>query len=216
MIIFLTKYSISDCVYYTRMTVGYLSDRRRVQKIADDRIAHFQRRTDTGILRSLEVRIANTQKDMEDTTTAYIQAVAANNGLFVKSCEKRMSELAALSEDLKEQHLRLEIERGDCPTYQKIFAFVDDLLGGDVNDKAYQKRIIDNIVNCVFVSDKRTVIFFNFDSGEVPFVSKAETDAAIDEIEKEPACESSGSVETGRGDRIRTCNQWFWRPLLYR
>ena len=20
----------------------------------------------------------------------------------------------------------------------------------------------------------------------------------------------------GRGDRIRTCNQWFWRPLLYR
>ena len=27
---------------------------------------------------------------------------------------------------------------------------------------------------------------------------------------------SSTPNTCGRGDRIRTCNQWFWRPLLYR
>jgi hypothetical protein len=62
------------------MTVEYLSDKRRVQRIADDMIAYHGRRTDTAILRSIEVRIANTQKNIDDTTTAYVQAVTMQNG----------------------------------------------------------------------------------------------------------------------------------------
>ena len=51
-----------------------------------------------------------------------------------------------------------------------------------------------------------------------PFITKEETVQAIEETErkKETAPESSGTVAIGRGDAIRTRNQWFWRPLLYR
>ena len=197
----------------TRMTVEYLRDKERVKQIADDMIAYHNSKTDTGILRSLEVRIANTQKDMEDTTTAYIQAVATKNSLFEAGCQKRMNELAVLLDDLQEQHLRLEIEKGDCPTYPKILAFIEEYIEGDITDKAFQKRVIDNLVNAVYVYDSQTVVYFRFENIEAPFISKAETDEAI---RKEPVLKSSGSVAIGRGDAIRTRNLRFWRPLLYR
>jgi len=32
----------------------------------------------------------------------------------------------------------------------------------NVNGKAYQKRVINNLVNYVYVSDDRTIIYFSF------------------------------------------------------
>ena len=95
-----------------------------------------------------------------------------------------MKELAALLEDLQEQRVKVEIERGDTPTHEKIFAFVAEFTSGDPHDKAHQKRVIDKLVNCVYVSDDRTVIFWNFENGEHPFVSKEDTEQAIADIEK--------------------------------
>ena len=116
-----------------------------------------------------------------------------------------MKELAALLKDLQEQHKKLEIECGDVPTYEKIFAFVSEFINGDPHDKAHRKRVIDKLVNCVYVDDRRTVIYFTFDDGEHPFISKEETDQVIAEIEKEPdTTEGSGSVPIGGGGEIRT------------
>jgi|AGTN01.1.fsa_nt_gi hypothetical protein len=165
--------------------------------IADDMIAHHGRRTDTGILKSLEVRIASAQKEMDDTTTAYIHAVATQNALFMTSYDKRMKELAALSEDLQKQLKKLENERGDVPTYEKIYSFVAEFTNGDPRDKAHQKRVIDKLVNSVYISDKRSVIYFVFDNDEHPFISKEGADQAIADIEKATDTEVSGSVATG-------------------
>jgi len=104
----------------TKMVVAHFSDPRRAKKTVDDTIAAYNKRTDIGIIKSLEVRIANTQKEMDSTTTAYIQAVTSQNQLFIEGCDKRMKELAALLEDLKKQHLKLELEREDAPTRQGI------------------------------------------------------------------------------------------------
>lgn len=60
--------------------------------------------------------------------------------------------LAAL-EDLKSQKEQLERERGNQFTENDILEFVADLLQGDPADKDYQKKLIDNLVVKVFVSD---------------------------------------------------------------
>jgi len=184
----------------TDITMKELSDKKRVQSMADKAIEYHGRRTDTAVLRSYEVRIANTKKEMEDTTTAYIQAVATQNALFIASCEKRMNELSALLKDLQEQYIKIELERGEAPTYEKIFAYIEQFTNGDPRDKAHQKRVIDKLINCVYVSNNRTIIYFNFDNGEHPFISKEETDQAIEEKEKEPCLNvGSGSVPIGGG-----------------
>ena len=40
------------------------------------------------------------------------------------------------------------------------------LLKGDVNDKNYQKQIIDHLVSQVFVSDGDTIVYFNIRGGK--------------------------------------------------
>lgn len=60
--------------------------------------------------------------------------------------------LAAL-EDLKSQKEQLERERGNQFTENDMLEFVADLLQGDPADKDYQKKLIDNLVVKVFVSD---------------------------------------------------------------
>lgn len=44
--------------------------------------------------------------------------------------------------------------------------FIDELLKGDVNDKDYQKQIIDYLVSQVFVGDDDTVVYFNIRGGK--------------------------------------------------
>ncbi len=44
--------------------------------------------------------------------------------------------------------------------------FIDELLKGDVNDKDYQKQIIDHLVSQVFVGDDDTVVYFNIRGGK--------------------------------------------------
>ena len=66
------------------------------------------------------------------------------------------------------------------------------------HDKAHQKRVISKLVNCVYLSDTRIVIYWNFGNDEKPFISKEDTDQAIAEKEKEPYTnEGSGSVSIG-------------------
>jgi len=54
----------------TAITIKELSDKKHVRLIVDKMTELHGRRTDTVILRSLEVRITNTSKEMDDTTTA--------------------------------------------------------------------------------------------------------------------------------------------------
>ena len=186
-----TEFSVTD------ITIRVLKDKKRVQKIVDEMRAHHERRTDTAILRSLEVRIASTQKEMDDTTTAYIQAVATQNSLFMTSCDKRMKELATLLEDLQTQYDKVETERKKALTDEEVFAFIAEFTNGDPHSKAHQKRVIDKLVNSVYLADNRIIIYFKFDN-ENPFISKEETDQAVENIEKEPSTtEVSGSVSIG-------------------
>lgn len=49
---------------------------------------------------------------------------------------------------------------------QRLLDFIDELLKGDVNDKDYQKQIIDYLVSQVFVGDDDTVVYFNIRGGK--------------------------------------------------
>ncbi len=183
-----------------RLTVEYLNDRRRLSRIADDVIDHHAKRTDTAVLKSLAANIANAEKEAEDTTTAYIKAVSTGNVILEKGCEKRIAELSALIENLKEQQIRIEIERGDVPTHDKIFAFVSDLINGDINDKTFQEQVINKLINCVYVSDDRTTIYFNFDYNEKPFISIKDNDeVTAQSIKKSEALDASSNTSDAGG-----------------
>lgn len=55
--------------------------------------------------------------------------------------------------DLEKVKARLILERGQKLTEQDIVSFVNMILQGDVNDIEFRRRLIDNLVYKVYVSE---------------------------------------------------------------
>ena len=92
-----------------------------------------------------------------------------------------MAEYEILLDNLETQKVQLELERGYRISKKDLLDFIDELLKGDVNDKDYQKQIIDHLVSQVFVSDDDTVVYFNIRGGkDIEQITLNDTKEAIE------------------------------------
>ena len=91
------------------MVHDFLSDKENARKAARDTIAYYDKRTGADNIKSLDSRIAKARKDIEEMTTAFIEAKSA---LLRETIEKRMTDYEILIKDLESQKTQLEYERG--------------------------------------------------------------------------------------------------------
>ena len=151
-----------------------MSDKENARKAVRDTLAYYDKRTGADNIKSLETRIAKARKDIEEMTTAFIEA---KNALLRANIEKRMNDYEKLIEDLQSQKAQLERERGRQFTEKDFMSFIADLLKGDPNDKEYQRKIIDNLVVKVLVGDGDTVVYINLsNTKEIENVRLEETE----------------------------------------
>lgn len=137
-------------LFVTQIVYDFLSDEKNVKVAVKDTIAYYEKRTGIDNIKSVESKIARVQKDIDEMTTAFIEA---KNALLRANIEKRMNDYEKLIEDLQSQKKQLERERGKQYTEKDLLEFIADLLKGDPADKEYQKELIDNLVVKVFVGD---------------------------------------------------------------
>lgn len=145
-----------------------------------DTLAYYDKRTGVDNIKSLDSRIAKARKDIEEMTTAFIEAKSA---LLRESIEKRMTDYERLIKDLESQKTQLEYERGLQFSENDILDYIADLLKGNPADKEHQKQIIDNLVYKVFVADDYINPFLVLGSGkEIEDVRLSETKEVLDKI----------------------------------
>ena len=162
--------------YATEQTVAYLSDPRRVALIADDVIAYYESRTDTSEIKRITDERTRIQKEIDNAVNLMVSGVSPE---VVKTLDKKIVELTAQLNDLTEYQAKLELERGLQVRREDIIAFVAEFIRGDLHDKDFQKRIIDNLVNAMYIYDDRVVLYFNISGGrETAFIGKEDTDEA--------------------------------------
>lgn len=131
--------------------------------------------TDRNIDRIAEAIVAM-QSD-EDTTTPVLQQQlrecekgidnllnAIQSGILTPSTKERLEQLETQREYLKTSLLQTQIER---PKYskQQIVDWIGRYKYGNIDDKAYQKEIIDTFLNSVYVYDDRMIFTYNFKDG---------------------------------------------------
>ena len=140
-----------------------MSNRENAETAVNDVLAYYDKRTDEQNIKSIAAKISSIKKEVSKLTDAYVNA---KSELLRNSIEEKMTEYEVLIGTLETQKAQLEIERGYKITKQDLLPFIEEILKGDVNDKNYQKQIIDHLVSQVFVSDDNTVIYFNLRSGK--------------------------------------------------
>lgn len=129
---------------------NYYSNKQHVEQAAEQTIAYFEKRTDNENLIAIKNKIANATKEVDKLTDSFVNATSV---LLRNNIERKIAEYETLLNDLQAQEARIELERGLQMTKQDILDFIAELMTGDPNDKKYQKRLIDNLVKRVIVSD---------------------------------------------------------------
>ena len=172
--------------YVVQKIVEYLRCPKRLRLIAQQVIEYYKGRTGEREIKAIETNIVNAQKQIEQTTQAFIEAVTMKNELLKQSCNEKITGLGILIEDLKQQKAQLTFERGLQATEKDIINFVNEFIQPQVmyenlmeSDEEYSKRIIDNLINAVYIYDDKIVVWFNIKGGkDIPFIDKNTTDTA--------------------------------------
>ena len=183
--------------YILDKTIEYLQDPKRVAYMAERVIAHYHNRTGENEIKSIEARIRNAEQQIEAVTAAFIEAVAMRSDTLKKSCQTKIDDLTILIDDLKNQQIQLQFEQGMQTTKQDIILFVERFVRPMVQDCAdsdeeKKLRLIDGLINSVYVYDEKIVVWFTIDSGKkAPLIDKNTTDEAT----KTPALTVSTGVD---------------------
>lgn len=163
--------------YIVEQTVNRVLVDEVIEYIAD-KVVELQRKelADTSMLDYYKSQLRETEKSLKNIMAAIEQ------GIFTPTTKDRLLELEAEKADLEANIQREEIAR---PTFSKeqIIFFLERFKGGDVNDREYQRQIIDTFVSQIWLYDDKTVITYNY-SGEGNTVTLEAVEAAASEAEK--------------------------------
>ena len=97
--------------------------------------------------------------DVEKRLTNLLNLV--EEGLVTDTIRQRLTELENRKKELNAAIMEEQIERPELGATEILFWF-ERFRQGDVNSPAYQRQIIDNFVNSVYVFEDRVVLNFNF------------------------------------------------------
>lgn len=165
-------------------TVNYVLQDEVIEYIVDLVMeAQSEEMKDTSMLDYFESRLRETESAIKNLMKAIEQ------GIITDTTRERLLELEAEKRDINAEIIKEQIVR---PTFEReqIIYFLESFKGGDVDDKDYQRRIIDMFIYKVVLYDDKLIITYNY--------SGSNNEVTIDLIEK--AAENAALSE-GRGVR---------------
>ncbi len=150
--------------YIEAVVVRYIVEQvltdETIDRIATKAMELFEKEAaDNSLLTSLEAALKEAKKKIKNLIGMMEQ------GICNSSMKERLDELEEEKLNLEGQIAREEMKK-PLLTKERIAYWLTSFKSGDVNDVEYQRRIIDTLVNSVFVYDgedggKRLVLTFN-------------------------------------------------------
>ncbi len=172
------------------LTVQWLrSNDALINRIADA-IVELQGQEDP-MLPAMRKQLKDCEKGIENLLNA-VQAGIVTNGT-----KERLEKLEEQKESLQVSIMQAHLTR---PKYSKdeIIDWIMQFRGGNLDDKQYQKEIIDIFLNSIYVYEDRLVFTYNYRNG-TETISRKEIEAAFRSDLKKPPPPFTPDPEKGQG-----------------
>ena len=143
-----------------RYTVQYVLTDENIDLIATKAMELIEKDLqDTSVLIGLQGMLKDTNKKIKNLMSAIEQ------GIITATTKERLEELEQERLNIEGQIAREEMKK-PLLSKERIVYWLTSFKSGDINDVEYQRRIIDTLVNAVFVYDdgdkgRRIVLTFN-------------------------------------------------------
>lgn len=168
--------------YVVEQTVKYVLQPDRLDYISERVAAMFDDPADATELERLKARKADLERELEKLVDKLIDT---DNKSIIASINRRADEIDVLLIDLNSEIVELSSKKIDPVTADDVKKWLSGFCNGDAMDVGFQRRIIDVLVNSVFVYDDKIVIYFNVRGGkQVSYIEMLDEASEIfDELE---------------------------------
>ena len=160
-----------------RHTVQNILTDELIGKIAGRAMEIFDKEfADTSYLSALQEQLKEINKKVQNLMTAIEQ------GIITPTTKARMEELESLKADVEGQIAREEMKK-PLLTKERIEYWLHSFKNGDINNIDYRRKIIDSLVNSVYLYDegkkgRKIVITFNISGHETATISSSDIESS--------------------------------------
>lgn len=153
-----------------RFTVEYVLTDKNIDLIATRAMEMFEKESsDKTYLTGLQEELKDIKKKIKNLMTAIEQ------GIITSTTKERLEELESEKNHIEGQIAKEEMKK-PLLTKERIMFWLLSFKSGDVNDLEYQRRVVDTLVNSVYVYDdgdkgRRIVFTFNISGQNTATIS---------------------------------------------
>lgn len=157
--------------YITEQTMQYVLQPERMDYIAGRLVEELKKSSISKEIQSLESRINDLDISMQKAVDAMIDATSSATR---KILDQKVADYEFLQNGLKSELLKLKALNKKDIKKQDIILELKRFCNGDPLDFYFQKRIIDGIVNSVYVYDDRILIYYNLeDAKQISYIDNS-------------------------------------------
>ena len=158
--------------YVVEQTVEYILAPERVRIIAAAVVSEYEKEFGADQVRQLEDRIAALGREIEKYIDAVVDLPKAARASLYDKIQRLTDEKEALEVDLAKLRVANRVQL----TEDEIVEWLRSFCKGDLFDMAFRRRIIDVLVNSVFVFDDKIIIYYNVRGGkQVSYIEMLES-----------------------------------------
>jgi predicted GNAT family acetyltransferase len=136
-------------------TVKFVLQDSEIKRIAKELVIKQQK--EDYALPMLERQLSETEKGLTNLVNAIQQ------GILTPTTKQRIDELEATKADIEVKILQAKLQK-EFLTEENIIHWISRFKGGDIENKDFQRTIIDLFVNVIYYYDDRIVLTYNYKS----------------------------------------------------
>lgn len=149
--------------YIVDQTINYVLTPERIEYIAQRVVAEYNKSFSDAEIRKLEKQLDNLENDFSKLTDSLVNAKSQR---MIDSINKKAEDLELQISDVECELAKLRVCCNARLTASEVITWLNKFLTGDLMDMDFQRKIIDVLVNSVYLYDDKVVIYYNVRGGK--------------------------------------------------
>ena len=148
--------------YVVEQTVNYVLDPDHASYIADSVVKEYKKEFSESGITEMKKTLSRLDKELDKL----IDALISSPKIAHDKIHKRMEEIEIQKSDIEISISKMSVASSLTLTKQEVLSWLVSFCSGDPADIEYRRRIVDVLVNSVYVYDDKIVIFYNVRGGK--------------------------------------------------
>ena len=144
--------------YVVEQTLNYVLSEGQIENIANGMLEKWNRNTTAIKIKAYEKQLIKIEKDLDKCFELLFNA---SNDEMQKRMNDKANSLTIEKQDIQDEIRKLQLMQVVTYTKEDVKNILAEYLDGNINDKEYQRKIINKFVNSVYIYDDKIAIYYN-------------------------------------------------------